>query len=187
MNIARSQTKPWLAIIATAIAALLVVYLSYGYVTKSLWPFEDNKSQGTTKGVNEVNYDPPTQEDKQQSQEGKKNSAAPDEGTSITRDENGKQKVSIGISFADIINNQVEVRAFTPSVFEGGGICTAQFTKNSQTITATSEAFVDSTSSQCGPIYVDPARFTEKGTWSLVVSYLSNNAAGTSESIEINL
>lgn len=189
MNIARSQKKPWIIITITAIsAALLVSYLSYGYFSTSLWPFKDKNSQGTAvKGVNEINYDPPTKEDKEQSQEGKKNSAAQDDDTSVTREESGKQKISIGISFADIINNQVEVRAFTPNIIEGGGICTAKFTKDNQTITATSEAFVDSTSSQCNPIYVDPARFTEKGTWNLVVSYLSNNATGTSEKMEINL
>lgn len=183
-------SKVWLISAVVVVALLGGSYFAYGYYTKSLWPFAEVDTQSTeaeTQDVNEIDYSPPTQEEVEQSQNGKKNSARQETETQSPHPSNAKQEVAVGVSFAGVVDGKVEVRAFTPGIIEGGGTCTAVFTKNGKTITATSSAFVDSSSSLCNPIYVDVAQFPETGSWNLTVSYESSNAAGSSEGIEVTL
>lgn len=168
------------------IAALLlapVLLLSASYL-QSWWPFEQAEQKDTVptiRDVNSVDYSGPTEEDIEYSQEGKKNSSE------NANTESEQQSVAVGVSFAKAVGDNVEVRAFTPSVIEGDGTCTAKFTNEGSSITQSSKAFIDSTSSQCQPIIVPVSKFDKSGSWSLVLSYKSPASTGSSEPIEVTI
>lgn len=181
--------------ISTIIISVMVLsVLAYGYFSysKSWWPFEQsaqNNTESTSRGVNSIDYSGPTDEDIEHSQDGKKNSTeTPNEGLESDKDNtSAKTSASIGIAFADVVNSSVEIRAFTPSVIEGDGKCTAQLTKGSTEVTESSSAFIDSTSSQCQPIIIPISKFNQSGSWSLVVMYDSSTSRGISDSISVVL
>lgn len=183
-------------IITTALvvlALLVLAYVVYAYTSQSLWPFASRKdtitsqtsaddSASSNNPTNDVNYSPPTKEEEEASQDGKKETTQEDNSIG-----GSKTHVNIGVTFSAIFNGKMEVRAFTPSIIEGNGTCTATFTKGSSKVTASSSAFIDSSTTQCNPIYIDPSQFTEKGTWDLVVSFSSSDASGDSGKIEVNI
>ncbi len=133
-----------------------------------------------------VNYSPPTEQELAESQDGKKNSAA-------TKDENSdntgdvKSTVQVGISYADIYGDNLEIRAFTNGVIDGKGTCTATVSKQGEsTITKTSEAFIDASSSQCRPIYISKSSLSS-GIWKVTVKYSSDKNEGNSEVVEVSV
>lgn len=190
-NKKKKTSKYW--VITSIILALVVIlgYFAYAYMSKNAWPFKatTTSTASENRDINEVDYGPPSQEDIDQSQTGKQNTTNDDSSTENNPPTNSstKKSVAVGVPFADVVDNNVEIRAFTPGIIEGGGKCTAQLQKGSKIVTATSEAFIDSSSSQCNPIYINLSSFPEKGEWSLTVQYSSNSAEGTSEKIGVTI
>lgn len=184
------KSNKWLVISVLALAAVAGTYFTYAYITKSQWPFAEKivDTTSVTRNVNDVDYNPPTQEDIDSSQNGKKNTASQNATEQKpNQPDTEKRKIAIGVTFADVIDGKVEVRAFTPSIIEGGGTCTAIFTNAEYTVTATSKAFIDSSSTQCTPIYINTSEFKVKGVWLLNLSYSSTTATGSSDPIEVTL
>lgn len=187
--------KNIMIIIAIMIILLIGGFFAYGFATKSFWPFVSTANNDTTSGsssdINSVNYNPPSKEDKVESQDAKerndKDTSTQDKESTNPPNPTGKKTVEVGVSFADIYEGNVEIRAFTPSVIEGNGTCTAKLSQGSQTIIRPSKVFVDSSSSQCEPIYVPIGDFPSKGVWKLTVTYDSPTSTGTSETLEIRL
>ena len=183
------------------LAVILVLALTYGviaYATKSLWPFQesaaDKSSQQYTDEDSGINYSPPSDEDIEHSQDAKQkiederpNNSNPDGSEATTENTGSKKSVGVGVSFADVFENNVEIRAFIPQTIEGTGTCTATLTRGSQSITESAKGFVDSSSTQCEPILIPLSRFTDKGIWNLVVSYKSPSSNGKSGAIEVNI
>jgi cytoskeletal protein RodZ len=189
----RSSKKRRVAlIVALILLALLLSYTIYAKQTDN-WPFtapqtEQATSDDTvTDSEDSINYDPPTKEDTEASQDGKKDIPATDPSNPGDTAPEDKKTVAIGVSFAEVYQGNVEIRAFIPSVIEGNGACNATLTNGSQTVKASSPGFIDSRSTQCEPIYIPVSKFPTKGTWKLVVTYTSPTSAGASESMEVKL
>ncbi|MFZ1301787.1 MAG: hypothetical protein WAQ27_04425 [Candidatus Microsaccharimonas sp.] len=185
----KGPNKIWI-IVSIILFLCIATYVVYGTTTKSVWPFNTNKVTANNpsdeiRGINDVDYSPPSEEDAEQSKAGK-DKLTDDSGNSNTTTD-GQKSVAVGVSFADLIDNKVEIRAFTPGIVEGSGTCLATLTKNNLSVTASSKAFIDSTSSQCTPIYIDVSKFQEKGVWDLTVTYTSPQAAGRSDVIEVKI
>ena len=189
-----SKLKKWVIALISLVAISLLAYSAYGYVTKSLWPFVEpvNKDPAPAsveyegiKNINEVDYSGPSKEDLDSSQDGKKEATSTQ--SNETTQVNGKRLVSIGVTYAGVTSTNLEIRAFTPSVIEGNGTCKATLTKNSSTVTESSSAFVDTSTSQCNPIFISLDKFKQSGTWRLVLSYSSNTSQGSSEEIEVKI
>lgn len=156
--------------------------LIYGTVAKyrSFWPFL--KIESTKDNLNyldSVNYNPPTKEEVSEGQEAKERI--------INTDNDNLEKVSVGIAFADTVDQKLEIRAFISGVIEGGGICTATLIKDGVSIEESSQAFIDFKTSQCHPIYISIDSFKTKGSWLLTVSYKSETSNGKSESLEVKI
>ncbi len=190
-NKKKANSRYW--VVAGIILVLVVIlgYFAYAYVSKDAWPFKatTTNTASENRDINDVDYGPPSQEDVDKSQTGKQNATNEDPKNENNSPVNSstKKSVAVGVPFADVVDNNVEIRAFTPGIIEGGGKCTAQLQKGSKIVTATSEAFIDSSSSQCNPIYINLSSFPEKGEWSLTVQYSSNSAEGTSEKIGVTI
>ena len=183
----KSSKKLFAIITASVVAVLALGYFGYAYITKDAWPFTAEATDSNATSEDGINYNPPTDQEKQDSQDGKKNSASQDEANNPSSA--STTKVSVGIAYAgyDDEEGMIDIRAFTTDVVEGTGTCTATLTKNGQTITRTSKAFVDSSSSQCEPILINPTDFPSGGTWSLTVSYKSDTSSGVSAPMQVEV
>lgn len=172
-------------IIISAVVLAGLGYFGYAYATKDAWPFEAQTADTMTT-EDGINYSPPTEQELNDSQDGKKNSASQDENNSSS---SASTRVSIGIAYAgyDEEEGMIDIRAFTTDVVEGTGTCTATLTKDGKTVTRTSKAFVDSSSSQCEPILINTGDFPSGGTWDLTVSYKSDTSSGVSASMKVEV
>lgn len=191
----RTKTKV-LVITALVVVALLIGGLTYAYFQK-VWPFastQKNVATDTKTDTNTVNYDPPTNQEVKDSQDGKKNSdntsddspKKDDTGSSTTKP---KKTASVGIAYADVNGNNLEIRAFTNSVIEGTGTCTATATMvgmSDMKVTKSSEAFIDASSTQCRPIYI-PLSQLHSGSWKVSVKFASPDYTGKSETVEVKI
>ena len=129
-------------------------------------------------GRSKINYDPPTDEEKAagdvQKEQTIKQKQIDDE-----QAQNTNATIIITDSSYYTDDNVVEVRAYASNIFEDGGTCTATFTQTGQTtVTKTSQAFKDATSTQCGAINVPRTQFPAAGTWNVTVSYTSSTSKG---------
>lgn len=188
--IKKQSSKKLLTIGTTAILAVAIIsYFAYGYATKNTWPFQQPLE--TNDGINSVDYNPPSSEDVKSSQDAKNNNEANNNPQSSdddnTNTETQKRGVEVGISYADIYENNVEIRAFTPGVIEGSGTCTITLSQDQQRVVRTVKAFIDSSSSQCEPVYIPLSEFLPKGKWTLQVTYESPTSNGKSDSREITI
>lgn len=183
----RKKSKKVLFIVGLAILSIAII-TTYGAVAykKDFWPF-NIQAQQDSKDDNSINYEPPTDQEVKDSQDGKKN-IPDDNDTDNSNNNTGNLKsIEVGVAFADVIDGNIEVRAFTPSVVESDGTCTATLTKGSATVSAKSQAFIDSTTSQCQPIKIALSEFAQSGSWNLFVSYISAKSQGKSEIIEVQI
>lgn len=182
----RAQKKHTTKVLIVAAALLLLVggYLAYAYTSKAAWPFNASVSDTTQTQPDDsdINYSPPTDQEKASSQDGKKNSEDPSQPTE------SKTSVSVDISYAGSSDDSasIEIRAFTTDVIEGTGTCTATLTHNGKVVTATSKGFVDARSTICEPIEISQSKL-EAGTWKLVVTYTSPSDTGASSEIEVEV
>ena len=129
---------------------------------------------GTTADGKQVNLDPATKADKQDSESHKDALANKTDDSSTAGTSSGKAQVSPVITNA----SDQEVNAYISGVFEDGGTCTATLTKGSKVVTKTSTGFKNVSYTSCPPIDVDGS--LDNGTWSVVVSYSSSSADGKS-------
>lgn len=173
------------------IAATLVVIASIATLTyaKKWWPFNEPVNHI----VEGIDYGPPTDEEVEHSQDAKKDMLEEDQ-NNTTGNESGNEnttslkKVSVGVSHSDVINGNVEIRAFISGVIEGTGTCSATLTQSgAKSVTRSSKAFVDASTSQCAPILIPLNEFEKTGSWSLVVTYKSPSSQGSSEKITVNI
>lgn len=185
----RKINKKILLIISVVVLILLAGiagYLVYAHKNSS-WPF-DNKNPSSSQPdskTNSINYNPPTKQEVESSQDGKKNSAP------SSNNSNSLKTLSVVVSYAGSSDDKsgIEVDAYTPDVIEGSGICTATFTNGSSTITTQSQAMVDATTSICQPIITPLSKFNKSGTWTLTVKYASPTHSGSSspQNVEVKL
>lgn len=180
MKIPKQNKKAFTITLITVLALVLIGGGVAAYVVSQ------NQDKADSQETNSVNYDPPTDQEIEEGQDAKKdayenskNEADDDKSTT------NKRSVSVGVSFADIYNSNLEVRAFTNGIVEAG-TCTITVTKGSETITKTSGAFIDASSTQCEPVFI-PKSELETGAWSVTVKYSSASAEGISEKVEVTV
>lgn len=185
MSIQNKKTnnkKPILILGAIILLLGIASYTAYA-ATNKIWPFSANQPSQSTDKNNDINYDPPTKQELDASQDGKKNSAGESAPTTPSKN------INITVSYAGLSDNKssIEVDAYTADVIEGTGTCAATFTNGSVTVTGKSQAMVDASSSICEPILIPLSQFSTSGTWRLVTTYNSTNYSGTSEAQNVEV
>jgi hypothetical protein len=135
--------------------------------TKSSQPTADQKSQ--------IDYGPPTQDEKDQA------NAKTNAIQQINNDKNAQSskgtKKSVTPIITSISKNPVTIYGQVGGVFEDGGVCTATFTQGSKVVTATGTGFENASTTNCPPISTDKLG---GGTWNVSLGYSSASAEGTS-------
>lgn len=105
--------------------------------------------------------------------------SAPDEKTS-----SGKQAVNVLLTSAGITNNTVRASGMVTNVVEEGGECTYTFTNGSSVVTKKSTTLTNPTSTTCESVAFSPDELPVSGTWKVILTYSSSDAAGTSNTKE---
>ncbi len=127
--------------------------------------------------VNKVDYGPATDEQKKAGDEQKKENQAQEHSDDVP----ATTKAEVVITDATQYDSVVEVRAYTPNVYEDGGTCTAVFKKSGATqVSVSHAAFRDASTTQCGALDIPRSSFGQSGEWSLVVTYNSATSNGSS-------
>ncbi len=182
MDRIREKRNSKTPLIIAIVAALLLIGGAVALAYTQKWgPFaaQDQVIDG-------VNYGPPTDEEVENSQDAKKDII--DEEDTENEQTGDLKQVNIGVSHSDVIDDNLEVRAFVSGVVEGTGTCTATLSKTgSQTVSKSGSAFVNASTSQCRPILIPLSEFDQTGDWILVVSYKSSTSTGESEQITVNI
>jgi cytoskeletal protein RodZ len=140
----------------------------------------NNSSNTTSKPNNSspnsnINYGPPSNAEKQETQAHKDELAQSDHSQPPPPTSSGKRAVTPRITSTE----GSQVYAYVPGVFEDGGTCTATFTQGTQKIVKTSQGFANATYTSCSPIS------RPSGAWTVIVSYSSSTAEGSSQATEI--
>jgi hypothetical protein len=183
VNKENKNTKKILLIIlllGVSLAAIAVVLEKTG-VTDF---YQKNTPAPLTPG-NTVNLDPPTEEESQAGDDQKaiiiqKQEAEAEQPSELTNE------ASVVIVDANQYGSEIEVRAFVSNIIEDGE-CTYTFTKpGSDTLSRTTPAYGDASSTPCISLKLDKSEFNDSGTWSLDVTYTNSTTTGSATtSLEI--
>lgn len=170
----------------TLITVLIILTLLIG-ASIAAFIYNDAQQPPEPRDEGSINYDPPTQEEVEESQDAKKQLSENENKKPEVDPETKKKVAQVGVANTYTSDDSLEIRAFTPTVVEGGGTCTAKLTKGSAIISGSSEAFVDASTSQCRPIIIPLSKFPQAGVWKLTVTYESTNYSGASPSMDVQL
>lgn len=169
-------------IVALLLALILLLALGALVYAKSWWPFQDSIARHQEiirqKDIADPTYN---SEKTNPADDETEDSATPENSDTDT-----KTDVQVGVASASKQGENLEVRAFVIGAIEGDGVCTAVLTKGTLTVSETSIAFIDTSTSQCEPIEIAQDRLSP-GTWSLVVTYESNIHQGSSTVMKVDI
>jgi hypothetical protein len=133
-----------------------------------------------------VDYAPPTDEEKQQAEDNKSRLVVGDKDQTPPSSTN-KAPVTPEITFAEVSDDLVEVGSYVPSIFENNGNCTVIFTKSTLSVTRKVYSVAEGRSTYCPIVKIPLDQFSEKGVWQVKVTYDSDVYKGVSaeRSIEV--
>jgi hypothetical protein len=162
------------------IAALIAVLVgsSIGYAAWRASNNTDDKKTTTKTDDSGINYEPPTDEEKQAGED-QKDAGAKDPDTTQQPPQTEKKQVSVVIADAGQYGDVIEVRAFVPEHIQDG-TCTITITKDAAKVVKTAKAYADASSSICTNPEILRSEFPTSGEWSVTVAY--DSAGGRGES-----
>lgn len=176
---------------------LLVLLLIAITIIAAFW-FKDNRDQvrdvvapQTTSfepdpAIQEkIDYSPPTEQDKKESDAVKEQTANEDSSTP-PRSSDGRKVAYPTITGAYVESGEISVFGFVGGTIENMGVCTYTFTNGSVSKEQTTEGIADATTTRCKPLII-PSDYLGTGTWSLVLKYSSNGYTGNSSTQEIQV
>lgn len=171
----KKSKKPLIIAIAVSIALLGAGLWAYAY-------FSNRGTDDDTRTVNEINYDPPTVEEKAAGDEQKKKlePTKPDENTDPSDPPEDSNQVKVVITDAGQYDDIIEIRSFIPDHYQDG-TCTVTLTKGTTTVTKETTAYRDASTTICTNPLIKRSEFPSAGDWTVRVQYASANARGTSE------
>jgi hypothetical protein len=179
LNKKHNQLKKYLVI--SLILLIAAGVLVFALETSGVTNFVNNKAtdeQTSDVNPNDINYEPPTEEEKNSGDE-QKDDVLKDEEQRNDPDNQNKQTASVIITDAKQYDDIIEVRSFIPNHYEDG-TCTITFTKDSQSISKDTPAYRDASTTICTNPLFNRSEFPGSGDWNLVVYYKSTGASGQS-------
>lgn len=136
---------------------------------------------------NEINYDPPTDAEKQDAETHK--DSLPEKNEDTEEDNPGKKKATVEITTWAQKTTTLNVNGFVSNIIEEGGTCTLTLTNvEEQTIKVTQsrKAEPNANDTDCGAIDV-PLSKLRSGTWEATLSYDSSTTSGESDIVELEV
>ncbi|OGL30394.1 hypothetical protein A3F37_00770 [Candidatus Saccharibacteria bacterium RIFCSPHIGHO2_12_FULL_41_12] len=129
-----------------------------------------------------INYGPPTEQEKKETEQFKEKQAAENRNSTITESTPGQIKPVTPIISSWGQNPQtkdVRVVGFVPGIYEAGGICTFTMQNNAKKVTKTTTASKDAQTTSCGAVTF-PYGELSAGTWNITLNYSSASSTGNS-------
>ncbi|HEX5798189.1 MAG TPA: hypothetical protein VFX79_02435 [Candidatus Saccharimonadales bacterium] len=164
-----------LSIVALALLGGGVAAYYYRYVDK------DKAETADTTHNDNINYSPPTEQEKKETEEHKKSLAedkAPTNNPTGNSPSTKKSVTPVIVSYGQASGN-VEVSARVPGVIESNGTCKLTLTKGSDSVSQSKKATPNASDTSCGFISIPRSKLSS-GSWSAKVSYSSSKAEGVS-------
>ncbi len=176
MKYRSTQQKKRVKLLVTVAVLVVLAAVSVFVGVKMRTP---NTTPQPTPGFTEkLDLNPATDQEKQQAEDAKNEIVKKDEQATQQQASNLRTVVPTIIDAGQYGQN-IEVRAFVSAIYENGGTCTFTFAKGAQKITKTSPGVKDATTTRCTNLSVPKGEFSS-GSWSVVVSYSSSTASGSS-------
>ena len=145
---------------------------------------ESDANNDSSSQASKVNYDPPTEQDKQEAEDNKQKIVDKSEQTTTPAGTN----VTPVITYAGLYDGQIEVGGYIPNIFEEGGICSATLTREgSSSVNKSVNAVRGANSVDCPQITISSSDIPTKGAWSVTLSYKSNGYTGVSSARSIEV
>ena len=195
INKQKKPVKKYVLIVLIILAGLGITWAAYVYANKARSPALSDNQTSSNSDSNSINYNPPTEQEIKEGQDAKGSNETKDQetsqpaGSNKTPSDQKKKTVNVGISYADIYDENLEIRAFTNGVIEGTGTCTATATlagRENIRVTRSDKAFIDTSSTLCQPIFI-PVSELRSGTWKISVKFSSPDHEGTSGVVEVKV
>lgn len=141
----------------------------------------DQKSSHSTKNASsEINYNPPTDEDKKATEEHKDQLAEEQKQPAPTPTPG--DTVTPVINRVELFEGNIEVSSYVPGIIEEGGTCTITATRGSGKVTKQVTGLRNATNTSCQTVQIPRSEFPSSGDWVFKVSYSSSKYNGTSSS-----
>ncbi|MCA9346755.1 hypothetical protein KC960_04660 [Candidatus Saccharibacteria bacterium] len=121
-----------------------------------------------------INYEPPTNEEKQQADTQKQINENTDKNTQLPN------TAEVVIVDANQYDQNIEVRAFVSNVIQDG-TCEITFIKGNTEFSKTTSAKADASTTPCLAVTVPRSEFIESGEWTVKVSYENSTITGEAE------
>lgn len=194
MQISKTK-KPSVKIITLLVTLLLGAGVAYAYFATDIFSDNNSAADSNTSDSTGINLDPSTEDEIKDGQnakerilnEDKESTEEPGEPDTENTSEASKKPVTIGISFAGVVGDQLEIRAFSPTIISGSGTCIATISQQgSRSIVEESPAFIDASSTICQPIYIPRSKLSS-GSWNVEVTYSSPTHKGSSGPTKIEV
>lgn len=158
---------------------------TYSYV-RSADPTKPSIAENEPANTNDINYDPPTEEEQAAGDKRKEEIAKEEQARQESQNQTDKKEVAVIITDAGQYDDIIEVRSFVPNHYQDG-TCSITFSKNSQTIVKKVPARKDVSTTICMNPLVKRTEFPGAGSWQVKVSYDASGAKGASETRTINI
>lgn len=140
---------------------------------------------GDRTNVNNINFDPPTDEEKQQAEDHKAE-LEKKLGSENTNSAPNTDPASVTLTYIRYTGQGVEGAGFV-NVFEEGGTCTLTLTKGSSKVTAVSQGFTDVNKTTCPPVTIARSQIPQAGEWTVILSYKSETKNGSSAEQKVSV
>lgn len=169
-------------ILMLAVLSLLLVVGASAYYLNDRKDTATPPSDVTQAEGEKINFNPPTENEKKQTEEFKKNlETQPEQGPQST----GKTVKPVITSYG-VYGGDVEVASRVPGAFEGSGTCTLKLSMGGKVVSKSRKAIQNVSEMSCGFITI-PTSQLSSGTWSATVSYKSQELSGTSAAVNIRV
>jgi len=182
----RKQRRPFIKGLLIALACILLIGLILFFVDRRDWidvPFIGNdKDSSQSSTQDSINYGPPTEEEKRETEEFKENQGSSTTQPSTTTPSTQKKSVTPIISSwpSGAQSGDIQVSGFVPNIVENGGQCTLTLSKSGQDVTTTATGEANAQSVSCGTMTITRDRLSA-GKWNVKLSYSSTTYEGTSQ------
>lgn len=167
--------------------ALLILSAFIAVSSIALYGIYAYRNHYNTAPVEPITYSGPTEQDKKDAEENKKNVESRDNLDSNTQTSSQKKQVNPVITNVSQADGKITINSYVSGVFEDGGICTVQISKDGVSLKRESKGFTDATTTGCAPIALDRSEFIVAGVWSVVVVYNSASSQGESQVKTLNI
>ncbi len=178
MKLVKKNKKITILILAVVASVLAVGSVGVYFIFFN----KPKKDFSGTANISNVNYSPPTNEEKQTGNNQKQSVVEQDK---LDKQNITNKNAEVVIADASYYNDtgMVEIRGYMANIYEDGGQCNAALTQGSQTVTQISTGFKDATTTQCGAINIPRSKFPAGGAWKLTLTYSSSTSIGDKEAM----